>query len=91
MINHEFTSGAGLGFTEFCINIPWASFSVLLANLLAEHASWRWPNYIAIIYSSSVLMVKDPSPYLTNHVAVHMEKEVLGRGRVNDTDIVELN
>jgi hypothetical protein len=40
---------------------------------------------------SSVLMVKDPSPYLTNHVAVHMEKEVLGRGRANGTDIVELN
>lgn len=39
----------------------------------------------------AALMVRDPSPYLTNHVAVHMEKEVLGRERAHGTDIVELN
>lgn len=64
MINHEFTSGAGLGFTEFCINIPWAGFSVLLANLLAEHASWRWPYYIAIIYSVVCLDGQGSKPIL---------------------------
>ncbi|KAL1650418.1 hypothetical protein SLS58_001236 [Diplodia intermedia] len=44
--------GIGLGWTEFCINIPWASFSVLIANKLAEEATWRWCYYIAIIYSA---------------------------------------
>ncbi|KAL1619388.1 hypothetical protein SLS54_006666 [Diplodia seriata] len=44
--------GIGLGWTEFCINIPWASFSVIIANKLAEEATWRWCYYIAIIYSA---------------------------------------
>jgi len=43
--------GIGLGWTEFCINVPWAGLGVLLANELALHASWRWCYYIAIIYS----------------------------------------
>ncbi|KAH8589103.1 putative siderophore iron transporter [Bisporella sp. PMI_857] len=43
--------GIGLGWTEFCINVPWASLSVLIANELVLHATWRWCYYIAIIYS----------------------------------------
>ncbi|OJD39996.1 major facilitator superfamily transporter protein [Diplodia corticola] len=44
--------GIGLGWTEFCINVPWAAFGVIIANKLAEEATWRWCYYIAIIYSS---------------------------------------
>ena len=43
--------GAGLGWTELVITMPWAVVAVLLGNALAEHASWRWCYYIAIIYS----------------------------------------
>ncbi|KAI1614687.1 fungal trichothecene efflux pump [Exophiala viscosa] len=43
--------GIGLGWTEFCITMPWAVVAVLLGNALAEHASWRWCYYISIIYS----------------------------------------
>jgi MFS family permease len=48
--------GIGLGWTEFCINIPWACLSTLLANELALHATWRWCYYIAIIYSCIVIV-----------------------------------
>ncbi|KAN0089348.1 putative efflux pump antibiotic resistance protein [Hyaloscypha variabilis] len=48
--------GIGLGWTEFCMNIPWAGFSVLIANELALNASWRWCYYIAIIYSVPVIV-----------------------------------
>ncbi|GME36890.1 Sugar transporter conserved site [Neofusicoccum parvum] len=44
--------GIGLGWTEFCINVPWAAFGVLIANKLAQEATWRWCYYIAIIYSA---------------------------------------
>ncbi|KAK0662892.1 putative MFS-type transporter C16A3.17c [Lasiodiplodia hormozganensis] len=44
--------GIGLGWTEFCINVPWAAFGVIIANKLAEEATWRWCYYIAIIYSA---------------------------------------
>lgn len=43
--------GIGLGWTEFCINIPWGALSVYLATLLLIHATWRWCFYITIIYS----------------------------------------
>ena len=49
-------SGIGIGWTEFCINIPWAGFSVLIANELALNATWRWCYYIAIIYSVIVIV-----------------------------------
>ncbi|KAK7701080.1 hypothetical protein SLS57_011851 [Botryosphaeria dothidea] len=44
--------GIGLGWTEFCINVPWAALGVLIANKLAQEATWRWCYYIAIIYSA---------------------------------------
>lgn len=44
-------SGIGLGWTEFCINIPWGALSVYLATQLLIHATWRWCFYIAIIYA----------------------------------------
>ena len=44
-------SGIGLGWTEFCINIPWGCLSVYIATLLLIHASWRWAYYIGIIYA----------------------------------------
>ncbi|KAJ4422128.1 hypothetical protein N0V82_003211 [Gnomoniopsis sp. IMI 355080] len=43
--------GIGLGWTEFCIGIPWGSLSVYIATLLLVHATWRWTYYIVIIYS----------------------------------------
>jgi MFS family permease len=49
-------SGAGIGWTEFCMNVPWASLSVLIANELALKASWRWCYYIGIIYSVIVIV-----------------------------------
>lgn len=45
-------SGIGLGWTEFCINVPWGALSVYLATLLLIHATWRWAYYIAIIYAA---------------------------------------
>jgi MFS family permease len=48
-------SGIGLGFTEFCIVIPWAGLAVLLGNELNAHASWRWIFYLAVIYSAICL------------------------------------
>lgn len=57
--NHESSSdtssGAGIGLTEFMMNIPWNCIGVLLANELFLHASWRWCYYIAIIYSVVVI------------------------------------
>lgn len=47
--------GAGIGWTEFCINVPWGALSVYLATQLFVHASWRWAYYIVIIYSVVVL------------------------------------
>ncbi|GME46190.1 Sugar transporter conserved site [Neofusicoccum parvum] len=43
--------GIGLGWTEFCINIPWVALAVLIANKLAQ-STWRWCYYIAIIYAA---------------------------------------
>lgn len=43
--------GIGLGWTEFCINVPWGCLSVYLATLLLIHASWRWCYYIGVIYA----------------------------------------
>ncbi|ERT01333.1 transmembrane efflux protein [Sporothrix schenckii 1099-18] len=43
--------GAGIGWTEFCINIPWGALSVYLGTQLYVHASWRWCFYIVVIYS----------------------------------------
>lgn len=43
--------GIGLGWTEFCINIPFGCLSVYLATLLLIHATWRWCYYIGIIYA----------------------------------------
>ncbi|CAK7218497.1 hypothetical protein SBRCBS47491_003524 [Sporothrix bragantina] len=47
--------GAGIGWTEFCINIPWGALSVYLGTQLFVHASWRWAYYIVIIYSVFVI------------------------------------
>ncbi|KAH7015973.1 putative efflux pump antibiotic resistance protein, partial [Macrophomina phaseolina] len=47
--------GIGLGWTEFCINIPWVSLGVLLANKFAQ-STWRWCYYISIIYSGLCLV-----------------------------------
>lgn len=44
-------SGIGLGWTEFCINIPWGALSVYISTLLLIHATWRWAYYIGIIYA----------------------------------------
>ncbi|KAF2454145.1 fungal trichothecene efflux pump [Lineolata rhizophorae] len=43
--------GAGLGFTEFCMTIPWNSCGVLIAALLAARTGegWRWCYYLGII------------------------------------------
>jgi hypothetical protein len=38
------------------MNIPWAGFSVLIANELALNSSRRWCYYIAIIYSVIVIV-----------------------------------
>ncbi|KIX04491.1 uncharacterized protein Z518_05361 [Rhinocladiella mackenziei CBS 650.93] len=48
--------GIGLGFTEFCILLPFAGLAVLLGNLLTANASWRWIFYLAIIYSGVSLV-----------------------------------
>ena len=55
-ISIDGSSGIGLGWTEFCINVPWAGLSVLIGNELVLHASWRWCYYIAIIYSVIVIV-----------------------------------
>ncbi|KAK7519127.1 putative efflux pump antibiotic resistance protein [Phyllosticta citriasiana] len=48
--------GIGLGWTEFCINIPWASFSVIIGQQLTSKYTWRWCYYVAIIYSAISLV-----------------------------------
>ncbi|KAK4934541.1 hypothetical protein LTR10_024228 [Elasticomyces elasticus] len=48
--------GIGMAWTEFPINIPWGTGAVIFANLLTQHASWRWIYYIAIIYSAISLV-----------------------------------
>ena len=49
--NNCVTSGIGIGWTEFCINIPWGALSAYLATLFYIHATWRWVYYIGIIYA----------------------------------------
>lgn len=41
----------GIAWTEFCINLPWAGFGVLIAQLFVIHATWRWVYYVGIIYA----------------------------------------
>lgn len=48
--------GIGLGWTEFCITIPWGSLSGLIGTQLYLKASWRWCYYITIIYAVIVLV-----------------------------------
>ncbi|KAL2210417.1 MFS general substrate transporter [Sarocladium strictum] len=48
--------GIGIGWTEFCITIPWGSLSGLIGTQLYLKASWRWCYYITIIYASIVLV-----------------------------------
>ncbi|KAF9771165.1 hypothetical protein IL306_011201 [Fusarium sp. DS 682] len=43
--------GIGLGWTEFCITIPWGSLTGLIATQLYLKATWRWCYYITIIYA----------------------------------------
>ncbi|KAK0388896.1 hypothetical protein NLU13_2473 [Sarocladium strictum] len=43
--------GIGLGWTEFCITIPWGSLSGLIGTQLYLKATWRWCYYITIIYA----------------------------------------
>lgn len=43
--------GIGLGWTEFCITIPWGSLGGIIATQLYLKASWRWCYYITIIYA----------------------------------------
>ncbi|OAA65820.1 Fungal trichothecene efflux pump [Niveomyces insectorum RCEF 264] len=47
--------GAGIGWTEFCINVPWGSLSVYLGTQLFVHASWRWCYYLVVLYAVVVL------------------------------------
>ena len=42
----------GLAWVEACTLFPWGTLNVLLANEIAQHASWRWIYYIAIIYGA---------------------------------------
>ena len=39
-----------LSTVEANLFIPWGVIAILLGNLLAIHASWRWPYYIATMY-----------------------------------------
>ncbi|KAJ1329838.1 Fungal trichothecene efflux pump (TRI12) [Microdochium nivale] len=48
--------GIGLGWTEFCITIPWGSLGGIIATQLYLKASWRWCYYITIIYSVIVIV-----------------------------------
>ena len=50
------TSGLGLAWIEFCLFVPWGAVAALLANLLNQHASWRWIYYVGIIYCSISLV-----------------------------------
>ncbi|RFU26113.1 hypothetical protein B7463_g10227, partial [Scytalidium lignicola] len=44
--------GIGVGWTEFCITVPWAGLGTLIAQLFVVHATWRWVYYIGIIYAA---------------------------------------
>jgi hypothetical protein len=46
----------GLGWTEFCITVPWGVLATLLAYQLDEHATWRWVYYLSIIYAAIALV-----------------------------------
>ena len=46
----------GLAWLESAICLPWAAIAVLLGNLFALKATWRWAFYIAIIYSAISLI-----------------------------------
>ncbi|RFN52089.1 hypothetical protein FIE12Z_3641 [Fusarium flagelliforme] len=48
--------GIGIGWTEFCICIPWGSLSGLIATQLYLKATWRWCYYITIIYATICLV-----------------------------------
>ncbi|KAM0339650.1 hypothetical protein ACHAPU_010832 [Fusarium lateritium] len=48
--------GIGIGWTEFCICIPWGSLSGLIATQLYLKATWRWCYYITIIYGTICLI-----------------------------------
>ncbi|KAF4993504.1 hypothetical protein FGRMN_6433 [Fusarium graminum] len=48
--------GIGIGWTEFCICIPWGSLSGLIATQLYLRATWRWCYYITIIYATICLI-----------------------------------
>lgn len=42
-------SGAGLSWTEVCINVPFGIFATLIGYQLDEHVSWRWVYYLSTI------------------------------------------
>jgi hypothetical protein len=46
----------GVGWAEFCINLPWGVFQTLIATQLAEKASWRWCYYLTIILSVDTMV-----------------------------------
>ncbi|RGP79368.1 hypothetical protein FLONG3_2523 [Fusarium longipes] len=48
--------GIGIGWTEFCICIPWGSLSGLIATQLYLKADWRWCYYITIMYAAVCLV-----------------------------------
>ncbi|KAH7251471.1 fungal trichothecene efflux pump [Fusarium tricinctum] len=48
--------GIGIGWTEFCITIPWGSVSGLIATQLYLKVTWRWCYYITIIYAAICLV-----------------------------------
>ncbi|POS74715.1 major facilitator superfamily transporter [Diaporthe helianthi] len=39
------------GVVEAGINVPWATISGVLGNVVARYASWRWVYYISILWS----------------------------------------
>lgn len=48
----QVNSGAGIGFTELCMCIPWSTAGVLVATYLNTRtaAGWRWCYYIGLTY-----------------------------------------
>jgi MFS family permease len=47
----------------------------------AFHITWIATVPFGVIAFGLALFVRDPSPYFTNHTAVHLEKETLGSGQ----------